>query len=320
MATVASRRLIADARRWAAIYRSKGLQPLPSDPKKKKPLCRYADWWEADAPADLFDRFPTTNVQVMCGRYWDLAVIDLDGPGAVAHFDSEWSSQIPPTWTSYHSSGGRNSRHHWFRLPPNLPEIRKRVVWAEWDDSANAWATHRAIELLCDRSLVMAPPSIHPKTGNTYHFIQGLSPRTIHRPAVLPYWFLKLPPVQPPDHARPEPPRVATVTTPRRPTGRGVSLRNVLDAITDKRGVARDVWGVRFARSEAASDGWVSCHDFNREDRNPSCRFHLETGGFWRPGEKVILFYKIPVEMGICATWQEAADDLAARFSVRGDR
>jgi hypothetical protein len=66
------------------------------------------------------------------------------------------------------------------------------------------------------------------------------------------------------------------------------------------------------------SDGWVSVHDFNRPDVHPSARFHLVTGGFWRPGEPVTSFLRLGVAMGHYRDWREAGDDLAERFGFGG--
>lgn len=313
---------VAAARRWAALYRSWGYQPLPSDDRpaseggRKKPLVRFAHLWEAPAGEDLFARFRTRNVQLMTGRRWDLAVLDLDGPEAVRRVTAEWP-KLPRTWTVWHSRGGREGRHLWFRLPRGLGERRKRVLWAEWDGAAGGWRKHAAVELLIDGSLVVAPPSVHPETRNAYGFAAGLSPANLPRPALLPCWVLDMPPVAPPESARPP---AAPVAPPPPPAGRGgprASLRHVLDAITDKASVARDLWGLRFAARPSESAGWVSCHDPFREDANPSARFHLGTGGLWRPGERVVPFCEIPVRLGLFRDYRETVADLSARFNPR---
>jgi hypothetical protein len=298
---------VATARAHAIMYESRGWQALPSDPAKKKPLVRFADYWTTWFEPRAFDQRPSRNLQVMTGRHWGLAVLDLDGAGAVKVAES-W--KLPPTWTVYHSDGGRSSRHLWFSLPPGLPERRKRILWAEWDDAANGWKKHAAVELLIDGSLIMAPPSVHPKTGRAYRFAVG--PHNMMRPAMLPERIWEMPAVESPAHARPVPPAL-----PRHRPAERVSLRHLLDNLPDKAAVARECWGLRFAAKGQASAGWVSVHDPFREDRTPSARFHVETGGLWRPGERVLPFCQVPVALGLFTDWREAAADLAARYSIR---
>lgn len=293
------------ARRFAEMYRMLGYQPLPSncDPAgKKKPLCKFKHLWCAWSESDLFAQFPTTNIQVMAGRFWGLAVLDFDGPEAVDYAAKRWP-KLPRTWTVVSGGGGV---HQWFTIARSGPERRKCFLW-------KGDGEHQGIELLCDGSLITAPPSIHLKTGKRYRFLAGHSPREIRRPAPLPAWVLKLPEVG----------RVEALPVPevkvavRRPGLQGrVEIEDLLAAIPDKSAVARDLWGLRFAANAAESDGWVSVHDFNREDRNPSARFHLGTGGFWRPGEPVISFLRLGVAMGHYRDLRECLGDLAERFNV----
>lgn len=324
---------VALAREWARVYREMGYQPLPSDPrpqdetgkeKRKKPLCHYAQWWEAPADPDLFDRFATTNLQVMTGRHWGLCVLDLDGEAAVEHVERNWRP-LPRTWTSWHSGGGRASRHLWFSLPPGLTEERRRSrLWGVWDGEAREgkgdWQHHTAVELLCDRSLVMAPPSIHPKTGNPYGFLRDRSPfaKGLQRPAMLPEWVWRMPHMEAP---RPGPePELVPLARPRaqKTAGGKADWRHVLDSLPSKRYVAAQ-WGLRFARNGSESDGWVSVHDFDREDRNPSARFNVESGRFWRPGmgqSQTLSLFELGAEMGHYRDWSECLDALADHYGL----
>lgn len=303
------------ARKWAKFYRRAGYQPLPSAMDKKKPLVKFADHWECEAP-DHFARIETTNIQVMTGRYWDLCVVDLDGPDAIQIFD-RWTrcrGYTPRTWVTGTGGGGM---HLWFSLPPGLPPMPKRLLWGRWDASARDgrgdWAKHEAIELLCDHSLVIAPPSIHPTTGRVYRFAAGRSPREIARPATIPGWLLGMPHLERP---RPEPePAPAPRPAVHVPSGRHADYRDVLDAIPDKVAVARS-WGLRFPRSLNESDGWITCHDFNREDVNPSARFHREGGRFWRPGELSISLFELGAELRAYRDWRECCQSLAVEYGV----
>lgn len=299
-------------RRWAGIYRGLGYNPLPSDPRphseggRKKPLCRFAEWWESPAPADLFDRFPTTNVQVMTGRYWNLAVLDLDGAEAVQHVANHWR-KLPRTWTSYHTGGGRSSRHLWFSLPPGLPEKRHTRLWGVRD--GDGWKPHTAIELLCDRCLVMAPPSIHPGTRNSYGFEGKLSPFGMLRPAPLPEWVWSMHSVEVERYEYITSERPLSIRPPR--GTKSVDSRHLSDCITDKVAVAVG-WGLRLARG--GSNGWLYCHAIGREDRNPSAQFHPESGLYWEPGRKAIGLFTLGVELGHYRDWRECRDALASEY------
>ena len=300
-------------REWADCARKRGYQPLPSDPTpaseggRKKPLCRFADYWEAPAPDDLFDRFPTTNIQVMTGRYWNLCVLDFDGKDAVEHAAKHWP-RLPRTWVSFHSNKGKDSRHLWFSLPRGLGERRKTVLWEDTTQE------HTAIELLCDRSLVVAPPSIHIKTGNIYGWQAGCTPLSpgLFRPAMLPMWVWHLPVVS---NLASAPYRAVRNSPPSeiRLSGVGhVSRQEVLNAVGNKAALARQ-WGLRFAGG--GSGGWLYCHDIDREDANPSAQFCEETGTFWTPTRK-LSFLDLAVELGVYATWRDALYGLARDFGL----
>jgi hypothetical protein len=247
---------IAKARELAAFYKLRGFQPLPSSPVEKRPLCRYAEWWETTAPDNLFDRFETSNIQVMTGRHWRLLVFDLDGPAASEHWETLGRS--PRTWVTQSGGGGR---HLWFRLPAGYPhKLPKAFVW-------KGEGEHSAIERLCDQSLVMAPPSIHPKTGNRYVFAdRANSPFGLPMPADCPDWVLRL---------RPLVTRKAPELVAQRPSYRPrVSAPLSADPVT----LARS-WGVRFT-GRVNGRGWAECHAIDREDSRPSAAVHVDSGAY----------------------------------------
>lgn len=41
------------ARQMAALFRARGWNALPSNPGEKKPLCKFAEWWDRPIPEDL---------------------------------------------------------------------------------------------------------------------------------------------------------------------------------------------------------------------------------------------------------------------------
>lgn len=302
---------VAAARRWASFYRDvRGYQPLPSRTDAKRPMLRYSQWWESKAPADLFERFETTNVQIMTGRFWRLLVIDLDGPEAVARWTA-MTSHAPRTWITHSGGGGR---HVWFTVDPACRPLPKAVLWRPDPDSPRVKG-EPAIERLCDHSLVMAPPSIHPTTGNPYRFLARCSPKDVGIPAPCPRWLLNAPAV-----VATRPVLSLPERSPIRPTARPgsfVRAADVLDAIGDKTALAES-WGLRIASTRPNVSGWCSCHAIGREDRNPSASFNPTTGRYWEPDTRTAGLFDLAVLLGVYARWEDARDDLADRYRVRG--
>lgn len=303
---------IALAARWADFYKFRGMQPLPSSPEAKRPLVRYARWWESIAPADLFLSHPSSNLQVMTGRRWGLMVVDLDGEAAIARWP-ELAPACPRTWITHSGGGGR---HLWFAIPAGLPPMPKARLWGVWDGAAREgkgdWTPRLAIERLCDRSLVMAPPSIHPRTGRRYRFLAGHSPGDIARPAMAPPHVLGLEPMRPPRAEAPAPIRIAA-RAPSSPVRGRWDARLVIDAIPDKIALAAS-YGLRVANRRPNAAGWCECHAIGREDRHPSASFNPTLGRYWEPDRGSIGYFDLLVELGAYLTWQEACDDLGSQF------
>jgi hypothetical protein len=281
-------------RRWAEFFRLRGFNPLPSDPTphaeggRKKPLCRYADLWETPASPDLFDRFPTTNVQVMTGRHWRLLVIDLDGPEAPERFKR--MGRTPRTWATH--SGG-NGVHLWFMLAPGIErELPKAFLWKGEE-------SHSAIERLCDRSLVMAPPSIHPKTGNRYRFRSSWeSPEKLPMPAACPAWILEAKPIE-------SAPKI-------KPMRRDAA--DLIGSIPHKVDIARS-WGVRFT-GRPTQKGWWPCHAIDREDRTASAAVHQDSGFYVDQGSgERLSFIDLGIRMGAFMDFKDAMTRLGVKHA-----
>lgn len=315
---------LATTREYAAFYKARGFQPLPSRMDSKRPMIRFADLWDTKADENLFERFETTNLQLMTGRHFRLLVIDLDGQDA----RDRWSTmgRTPTTWTTHSGGGGW---HLWFRLPANYPiELPKAFLWqsderrdaikhnmANPDDKIEV--PHAAIERLCDKSLVMAPPSIHPTTGERYRFESPrTSPKRLPMPADCPDWILRLKPLEAP---RPElvmhsgEIRVPIVVTT---SNQHFDRDDVINAIRDKGEVARQ-WGLRIA-GKPTEKGWQPCHAVGRKDRTPSAALHLASGIYVDQGSGIRMsFLDLGVAMGVYGDWQDALHDLGSKYAHR---
>lgn len=300
---------ITKARAMADFFRLRGFEALPSDPNpvdgRKKPLCRFKEYWDTPAPAGLLDRFPTSNLQIICGRRSRLLVIDLDGPEA----REWWATQPgrkPRTWTTH--SGG-DGIHLWYRLPADYPRpLPKAFLWK--GDGA-----HSAVERLCDKSLVMAPPSIHPETGKRYRFTADGGIDRIPMPADCPQWVLGLPPLKT---------EVAPIIRPSAPreklaVGSGrYRASDVVEAIPDVIALVGS-WGVRFTGSKRGD--WFECRAVDRDDNKPSAAVSARTGAYVDLGSGTKLgLFDLAATLGISSDWREAVASLGDRFHARQQR
>ena len=291
---------------YAKLYTSRGWNVLPCHPGEKRPAVRYAQWWTEKAPADLVDRHECTAIQVMLGRHWRLLVIDLDGSAAVEWWESEHGRRTPRTWVTHSGGGGR---HLWFRLPEHYARpLPKAVLWTDGEK-------HSAVERLCDNSLIVAPPSLHPKTGRRYQYLdKAHSPYTLPMPATAASWLLHLPTLTPVVAA----PAIRAVepinVTPY--TGKLPRTADIVAAIPDKIGLAKS-WGVRFTGRKTPK-GWHECHAIDRPDDKPSAAVHHEGGYYYDQGSAAKLsLLDLAVAIGVYRDWREASTDLANRYGVR---
>jgi hypothetical protein len=313
MATAAIDSDVALARRAGEWYCRRGYNPLPSRRDAKRPPMTYAHLWEVPIKMSLWDHFPEPNVQVMTGRRWKLAVVDLDGEEAIETWRAMTSIfTVPRTWKSAHAptTGG----HIWFGLPEGMSSTSagRKTLWEIPGEK------HKKIELLGDRCLITAPPSRHVVTGRRYRWLKGHSPRDIPTPAPAPHWLLAMPDIReigkktaPEPELRPVP----SFDRPRR-EGMGPAWRDVLATIPDFVALA-ELWGVRFASREPNHAGWCACHCISRPDRHPSASFSPVSGAYWEPGlPKPISFFQLGVELGKYRDFHDAVMTLGEAFGV----
>jgi hypothetical protein len=318
------------AKTLATRYEGLGYQPLPSCLDEKKPMIPFARHWEGGLPPvkELWERHPSGNIQLMTGRYWGLCVIDLDGAEGIEAFRAMCRARgtsEPRTWVV--SNHQKESRHLWFTLPYALKNSRqplgRKHLWGIWDESLNdgkgGWKKRAGIEFLCDKCLIMAPPSIHPVKKTRYAFIKGKGPDVIPRPAILPTWVLTLEGMQPKkveeksEHVFRDPSKVKPVED--KPSKLPCTIDQIKEAIPFE--YQARLFGLRPTDKPTNSDGWKACHDIDRPDDNPSAYWKPETGQFWSPrfdDGRAIGFFDLAVELGHYANWYDCCVDMGRKY------
>lgn len=291
----------------ARYYRDRfGWNVLPSRSDVKGPALKsFAEYWDEPIPMGVFSGWTGTNLQLMCGSRWGLVVVDLDGPRAIRIWERITTQRCTPqTWVVETGSGGR---HWYFTVPTGSANstIESGAIW-------KSVGRHSAIEILGDRKLVIAPPSIHVDTKRRYRFLVG--PKQLPSPAPLPDWIAALPRLKP----RPvERPAVPAYSGPAVSVDGSYSTRAVMDAIppVDKVELARQ-YGLRLAGRPNAA-GWIACHAIDREDSNPSAGFNPESGYYYDHGrrERMSLF-ELGAVSGRYASWKDCCNDLGRTYNV----
>lgn len=299
---------IEEARAWAKFYAVCGYNPLPSATDRKMPAIRggYARLRDRGVTSSILESFWRPNIQVACGKAWNLAVIDLDGSEAIRVWDA-WCRRngAPATWTVERDPSA--GRHLWFSVPDHLDEIRTQVLWGVRKPEGG-WAPGAKVELLGDRSLATAPPSRHVKTGQPYRFVVG--PDDLPEPAALPGWLWSM-------ASRPACQRL-TALPPVPSRGEAVAprphhdKRAVLAAIPEAARVhLAEQFGVRFASRTPNALGWCRCYR-DESDRSPSASFNVGSGYWWAAGVGRCSLFELGVRAG-------AYPDLCAAIDAMGD-
>jgi len=277
---------------------------------------------------EVYASWRTTNVQLICGGKSPtpskILVVDCDGPEALAQWDtivSEHDWKPRSCWQSVTGSGGL---HLYFLAPPDATPCPSGLICGMWNpwggkNREGAWIPHKEIRILGDRSLVVAPPSIHVDTGKRYVFHPDLNPRKIRKPEVIPQWILDLPrlgALRIASEARPAP-RPAS-TQPYR-SYRGYDRTEVVQAIG--RGLLDQAksWGLATDADYPNQSGWVKCYVPGREDpatsNSASESFSTESGLVQdMTNHEIIKFFDIPVRTGVFLRWQDALRFCGEKF------
>jgi hypothetical protein len=205
-------------------------------------------------------------------------------------------------------------KHLWYRHDKPLPF--KTYLHGSEESG------HNAIELLGDRNLIVAPPSVSLRSGKPYRWVEGHSPDDIPL-APLPAfvaWAAEdaaraCRPVR-----RPPPAALPRQDIPRQ----SLSWRDVEEAVPDFVALALKL-GVRFASTSCNSAGWYACHSIYREDRHPSASFS-QHGAYWESGlwqhtnKKALSIFDLAVERGVAGNFAEAVSWVAREIGYTDRR
>ncbi len=145
-------------------YLSLGLTPFPASRNGKNPIEKWKDVAPTDELySDWEKKYPNANIWLLLGNQF--VVIDPDGPGAEEFVKS---LNLPPCPTSI---SGNKSTHRWFKSPSPIKSLK-----------IQNGSDQTFLEVRTGSMGMLAPPSIHPKTGSPYEWIDGHSPQDIPFP------------------------------------------------------------------------------------------------------------------------------------------
>jgi uncharacterized protein (DUF927 family) len=154
---------------WARAWITHGFRPIPLAPRRKKPV--HDNWPKINFGEDLPRYFSqSANLGVALGEPYGNTDIDLDCQEAICI----WPEFAPPTNMRWGRQGKPNS--HWlYRSDPSPRKVA-------FEDSIEHDGKTRKVTLLEMRGCktdgtvgfqTMAPPSIHPDTGERVRFEPG---------------------------------------------------------------------------------------------------------------------------------------------------
>ena len=221
------------------------------------------------------------------------------------------------------SRTGSGGTHIYYSLPPESKSCLSGIIWGVWDtfgvSGKGGWVNHKEIRILADRALVVAPPSIHVKTGIRYVFLPGMGPSEIAVPERVPAWILEMPRLSTPRTT--PPPKLAPVAVqPWTSHGKKLDRNAVIAAITDKIALASS-WGLDLATTRPNANGWVSCYVPGRESRasgsRPSGSLHAADGTFQdRKDNTSVSFFDLGsmLQPGAFPTWVSCKDWCSSRY------
>ena len=161
-------------------YQRLGFVPLPKKPNEKRPLGEWSRYQTEKPTAAELERLFKSKIDGVCliqGPHAGTFVLDIDVDGGKRGNDSLHDLQmqhddLPETVTALTPTGGQ---HLYFKYPDCLLPTKANV--------------RPGIDVRAMGGLVVAPPSIHPKTGTEYRWLKGHFPNDME-PAEAPQWLI----------------------------------------------------------------------------------------------------------------------------------
>ncbi len=143
----------------AVTFTSKGWSVIPVRRDAKKPAIPWKEWQTRIATNDeLVEWFigPPRNIGIVTGAISKIVVVDIEDDRSLT-----WARHhLPRTDIRVRTGGGGE---HWYYRHPGSP-VRNKVRIKTPDPSIK-------IDIRADGGYVLAPGSVHPKTGRRYERI-----------------------------------------------------------------------------------------------------------------------------------------------------
>lgn len=234
----------------ALAYAALGFSIIPLDGKRPA-LKSWTQYQRERADAQTIRTWTFGNVGIVCGAVsGNLVVLDLDGAAGYAAFAATFPA-LAQTYTVV--SGGGVGRHVYFyvdQLPPSVKAMNTPIGH---------------LEVCADGRQVVAPPSLHPTTGQPYRVEQPLDIRHVPTLDDVVEWVEAFKPR--PEARTWQPPKIST------PTGDAPLNRRVIEAIAS--GLERQ----GFKRHGEWLHGRCLYPERHQHgDRHPSFGFNTQTG------------------------------------------
>lgn len=135
--------------------------------------------------ADWYSKKPTSNIGAVMGNNSGLIGIDIDGELGEKLLQEKSNGDIPDAWEFLTPGGGRRIL---YRIPEGVT-VRKVKAKESKEDKENK-GEHEELAYFGNGSQTVLPPSIHPKTGGVYKWVQGKTPNDIEC-AIAPAWLIE---------------------------------------------------------------------------------------------------------------------------------
>jgi hypothetical protein len=223
----------------AAYYARRGWRVAPIAPGTKWPrldawqevattnLGQIGEWWMAR---------PNDGVSIVCGVQSGIFVIDVDPYHDGDQTLAELEALYEPLPDTVESITGRNGRHLYFKMPAD------HVIT---NDASNLLG--QGLDVRGDGGQVVAPPTVHPQTGQPYAWEAMHDPFDGIVVADAPEWLIEI-------LTRPQPQQAARREKLTRPPGSTLPGDHFAATVTWPEMLEADGWQLHSVRSYGGSD------------------------------------------------------------------